>query len=128
MKLTTPKESDVQAQVIDLIHALGGVAIRTNSGAMKVENRFIRFNSEPGCSDVIGVVPHPTRGGVPVALECKKPNWKPAGTDSKDTERVMREARQRAFLDKWVKAGGLGLFVRSVDDLQAALRLEGFDV
>lgn len=128
MKLTTPKESDVQAQVIDLIHAMGGVAVRCNSGAMKVENRFIRFNSEPGCSDVLGVVPHPTRGGVPVALECKKPTWKAAPADSNDRERVAREARQRAFLDKWVKAGGLGLFVRSVADLRAAMRLEGFDV
>lgn len=121
-------EADVQAQVIEFIALLGGVAVRTNSGAMKVEGRFVRFNSQPGCSDVIGVIPHPTRGGVGVAVECKRPGWKPAPADSRDRERVAREARQREFLDRWCRAGGLGLFVRSLDGLRAALRAEGFEV
>jgi hypothetical protein len=45
-----------------------------------------------------------------------------------DKTAAKRKAEQRAFLDEIVKAGGLGLIVRSLDQLKAALKAEGYDV
>lgn len=95
-----------------------------NSGAMKIGDRFIRFNSEEGTSDLLACIPHPIRGGVFCALETKRPGWRPA----RSGKVWQKEQRQRAFLDRVVKAGGLGMFVDGIDKLREYLRREGFEV
>jgi hypothetical protein len=119
MKLTA-SEADVQRAIIQYLRIIGAVVIRVNSGAMQVGDRYVRFNSEDGCSDLVASV-----GGRFVAVETKRPGWTAAPPTSRDERRKAREAAQRAFIDRVNRSGGLGLFARSVEDVAAALRAEG---
>lgn len=113
-KLPRPKERDIQRQCMDWLKLWGALVVRTNSGAFTVgegrARRFVRANSEPGCSDCLCVLP----GGGFAALEFKRPGNKP--TDS-----------QKSFLGEVAKRGGLALVVSSLDGLREALRAEGYD-
>ena len=117
MKLKQPREADIQRVIIQYLELLGAVVVRVNSGGMKVDGRFVRFNSEDGCSDLLGCL-----NGRMIAVETKRPGWTPAKPGS---ERHAREQRQGAFLDRVNRAGGLGMFARSVADVETALRAEG---
>jgi hypothetical protein len=110
-KKARPLEKDIQRQCIDFLKLLGAVPVRVNSAAFKVGNRFIRANSEPGCSDVLVCLP----GGAFLACEVKRPGEKPT-------------AKQVSFLAAVTAAGGLALVVSSLSQLQQALRDEGYDV
>jgi hypothetical protein len=108
-----PKEADVQRAVIQFLELVGAVCVRCNGGAVKVEGRFVRFNrtASGSTSDVLACLP----GGKFAAVEVKAARGKL--TDG-----------QGAFLDAVRRKGGLGLVVRSVAELAAALAAEGFDV
>lgn len=103
-------ERDVQRTVIDWLRLWGAVPVRVNSGATKVGKRFVRFNDEPGCSDLLVCLPD----GMFAAVEVKRPGGK-------------LTPHQRAFLDFITSRNGLGLVVRSLDELKTALRAEGYD-
>lgn len=110
-----PLEKDIQASVVVALEARGCVVVRANSGAVTVPategraRRFLRFNSAPGCSDLLVCYPRKADGvGVFVGMEVKRP-----------TGRLT--PKQRAFLDRVTAAGGTGVVVRSVADAMAVL-------
>ena len=109
-----PREKDVQKVLRDWLHAFGAFVIRCNSGAMKGEHGgkrwFMRFNDQPGGSDLLVVMPDARFA----AIEVKRPGGKP--TDL-----------QTAFLGEVSRRGGLALCVSSLSQLIEALRLEGYD-
>ena len=111
-----PRERDVQRACLEWLTLWGAVAIRTNSGAMKVGGRYVRFNSEPGCADVLACLP----GGRWLSLEVKRPG--------RDRTAPARRALQLAHRERVERAGGLALVVRSLDELLAALAAAGYDV
>jgi hypothetical protein len=110
-----PLERDVQAVCIEWLEFWGAVVIRTNSGAMKIDDRFIRFNSKKGCSDTIVCLP----GGRYLALELKRPG--------RDRTSAKRKAEQAAFRQSIARAGGLAIVAKSLDELKQDLRDEGYD-
>ena len=110
--MKAPTESSLVKACLAYLQLAKVPAWRNNCGAAAFagpagRKRFVRFAVE-GCSDIIGILP----GGKFLAVEVKKPGGK-------------LTAAQAAFLDNVRAAGGLGIVVRSVDDLAAALRLEG---
>ena len=111
MGIPVPREADIQRLCIDWLRSQGFVAIRTNSAAMKIDGRFIRANSEPGCSDVLCCAPD----GAFLAIEFKRPG-------GNATE------KQLSFLAAVTKRNGLALVVSSLDQLVHALKLEGYEV
>ncbi len=117
MGFEAPREKDVQKTCIQWLALWGATTIRVNSGGMKVEKRYVPFNSEPGCSDVIACLP-PT--GRMLALELKKPG--------RDRTTAKRKAEQESFRAKVVKSGGLAIVATSLDELLAGLRAAGYDV
>jgi hypothetical protein len=106
------RETDIVASCLAYLRLRKVPAWRQNTGCATFgaggRRRFVRFAVE-GCSDILGVLPP---SGRLLAVEVKRPGGKltPA---------------QAAFIDHVRAAGGLGVVVRSVDDLAAALRLEG---
>lgn len=106
-----PPESAVLAACLRALelHPAVAWACRVNSGAVTAQDslgkkRFIRFNSMPGMSDIIGQA----TDGRFLAVECKRPS----GKLSDD---------QRAFLARVEAAGGIAVCARSVDDVIEAL-------
>ena len=103
MSFALPKEKDIQKQIVQYLKMRGAVAVRTNSGAFKVKDRFVRFNSEEGCSDLLCCY-----RGFFVALEVKRPGKKPT-------------AKQSGFLGEVEKASGIAAVVTSIDDVREIL-------
>lgn len=102
------KESIILKACLQLLTLHGAFVFRVNSGAVvseyKGKRRFMRFNSAPGCSDILGILP----GGTFLACEVKRPGQK------------LTE-KQQAFLDAVRKKGGVGLWVSSVQELEDSL-------
>jgi hypothetical protein len=115
MKLPRPLEREIQTQCLEYLRAAGVFAWRNNTGARPVGEgrgrRYLRFGT-PGSSDVIGVLPD----GRFLAVEVKRPGGGKVSLAQED------------FLGRVTRAGGVALVVRSVDDLRAYLRLEGYEV
>lgn len=94
-------------------------AVRQNSGGASYEARSGRYapiffyhilTSQPvTITDFWGIM----RDGRPFALEGKRPSWKEPKDD--------REFKQAAFLMLVRNVGGIGAFVRSADEANAAL-------
>lgn len=110
MSVTRETEAATLRACLDYLKLVGALAIRANSGAVKVGGRFVRFNSAKGCSDILACL-----AGRWVSVEVKAPD----GRLTPD---------QGEFLDDVRRAGGVALCVRSVAELAAALTAEGFDV
>lgn len=109
-------EHAIQNECLALLAILGCWRIRVNSGAVRATNeagreRFFRFNSEKGCSDILGALPA-SHGTRLLAVEVKRPGKSPT-------------ALQRSFLDTVAAAGGLALVVHSAAELADYLALEG---
>lgn len=106
--MTDPLEKEIQKQVMDYLWLVGAVPIRINSGAFggeyKGKKRFVRANSEPGCSDILACY----RGRF-LAIEVKR-------------QKTATTEKQKAFLDKVDRAGGRAWVVRSVDDIVRLVR------
>jgi hypothetical protein len=113
MDFPVPLERDVQAACVDWLRLWGAAVVRTNSGGMKVGKRFVRFNSEPGCSDLIVCLP----GGAFFALEIKRP-----GRDRTTKKRKLEQESFRAMIRK---SGGLALMCSSLDGLKLLLTAKG---
>ena len=83
-----------------------GLAYKNNTGAIKTEDRFIRYGLQ-GSSDIIACIKSRF-----VGIECKT-----------GTGRVKKN--QGDFATALTSAGGLYIVARSVDDVTSALKLEG---
>lgn len=104
MKLPRPLEKDVQAAVLQYLAVRLALPVRTNSGAVKTDGRFVRFNSAPGCADILACY----RGKF-LAIEVKR--------DAK----AKASDKQAAFLAAVAEAGGIGQVVTGIDDVKAVL-------
>lgn len=92
------KESELYKPLVEYLNHRGFVALRINSGKIKVGRRFIQL-APSGTSDIVGVC---------LAVEVKKPGEKPTRA-------------QQEFIDRVNMAGGIGLIVESVEDLDTQL-------
>ena len=113
---TEPLERDIQSAIIEAleIHPRVVKVIRTNSGAAAYEGRngkkyLVHFNSEP-VVDLHIMLRNPQGWGW---LEVKRESFK--------APRDERELKQAAFLAAVREAGGIGQFVRSVDEALEAI-------
>ena len=120
-KIAKTLEKDVQAAVMDYLRLHGVFVVRINSGAFageyKGRKRFVRFNSEPGCADLLCVFPDGRFG----ALEVKRIGWKFRPNDA-------HEAEQAAFLATVRQRGGIGEFVTGIDDVRRVMLAAGYEV
>jgi protein involved in polysaccharide export with SLBB domain len=103
VSIPEPLEKETQAAVRRYLLFRGAFPVRVNSAAFKVGGRYVRANSEPGCSDLLVCY----RGRF-VAFEVKREGNYPT-------------VEQQSFLDAVNRAGGVGCVVRSVDDAAAVL-------
>ncbi len=117
--------ADLEKHVIRAVSELLAVhpkvlfAVRQNSGGASYEAKSGRYapiffyhilTSQPvTITDFWGLL----RDGRPFALEAKRPSWK--------EPREPREFKQAAFLMLIRNCGGVGQFVRSADEANAAL-------
>lgn len=115
MKVPAPAEKDVQRQCLQWLELWGAFPIRVNSGAFagfgaNGAKRFVRFNSEPGCSDCLCVLPD----GRFAAIEFKRKGKK-------------ARPEQVSFLDAVAARGGIGIVADSLDGLREQLRTKGYE-
>lgn len=101
-------ESAVLSQCLDYLCARSVFAWRNNSGGAKIGKSFVRFGLT-GSADILGIC----GDGRFLAVECKRER---GGT--------LSEA-QRSFLERIRRNGGVAVCVRSVSELDDALRKEG---
>ena len=99
-----PTETQLVKAILQLLqhHPKVALAWRTNTGAAKFGERFVRFGY-PGVSDIIGML----KSGKLLAIEVKRPRQKPT------------EAQQR-FLEAIGRHGGIAFVATS---LEAVLKL-----
>lgn len=97
-------EKDVLEQCEEYLSLCNIYHWRQNTGAFKVESRYIRAG-KPGISDILGILP----GGRFMAVECKREK---GGVLSAD---------QRCFLSEIESRGGLALVVHSAEELAQGL-------
>ena len=110
-----PLEADIQKAIIQALELRPEVVkvVRFNAGAAYFykpdgSRSLIHFSSEPVVD--LYVLLH---GGRYAWLEVKRPSFK--------VPRDLREERQAAFLTAVREAGGIGQFVRSVDEAISAI-------
>lgn len=96
------REKDILAACLHLLTIRGIPHWRNNTGATKIDNRYIRFGS-PGSPDIVACV-----AGRFWAIETKRPGGKLS-----DAQKTVCAALQRA--------GGTYLVVSDVSDLDVAL-------
>jgi len=102
-------EGRVKADVLCYLKRRGFFAWNNPTGCVRVApDRFIRFG-KVGSSDIIGVLPD----GRFLAVETKTPKGKPT-------------PEQTAFLEKVRGLGGVAILARSFQELDTALRHEGY--
>lgn len=112
--MRSPLEKDVQSAILQYLRLRGAFVLRVNSGAFageyKGRRRFVRFNSEPGCSDILGIL----ADGRFLACEVKRPGWKLRAADHHEQE-------QASFLEAVRKRGGVGIFATCIEDVERAI-------
>lgn len=96
-----PTEAQIQRAVLQLLSAHPKVAwcARINTGAWKVDNRYIKFGFK-GCPDIIGQM---VGGGRFLAIECK-------------TAKGKLTDYQRNFLNNVLRYYGVAGVAHSADD------------
>lgn len=99
-----PRERDILQAVLHLcrIHPAVYWVARINSGAFKVEGRYVRFGF-PGCSDILGQL----RDGRMLAIETKTPK----GRLTADQDEFLRKVGHK----------GVSVVARSVEDVRIVL-------
>ena len=100
------KETEIQKACLEWLQWQGYLAWRNNTAGIYDQKKGVyRFHGMKGVSDILCCLPP---DGKLLAVEVKAPRGKP-------TE------YQKEFLDKVNDAGGIGIVVTSVDDLEKAL-------
>src|SRR5262245_65101357 len=96
-------EADILRTCLAWLQLHGVFCWRQNQGAItgmhNGKRRFLRFTSQTGISDILGMLPP---SGRLLAVECKRPGRQPT-------------PEQAAFLDVVRQCGGVALCVRSLD-------------
>lgn len=110
MGIRKPKEGDLVKACLNWLQLRypRGLFWRQNAGATKIGDRYIKFGSMPGVSDIIGIKPGTlTTGllGIFCAIECKMPKGR-------------LQPSQQEFIAAVKRAGGIAGVVRSIDDLE----------
>lgn len=116
MGFRLPTEKEVQQTCRDWLTLWGAVVVRVNSGALKIGDRYVKFNDQVGCSDTLVCLPGDGRF---LALEFKR-----SGRDRTSPE---RKAAQAAFRAKILAAGGLAFVADSLKNLTQQLAAAGYD-
>lgn len=109
--MTIAREQDIVNACLEVLRYRGVYAYRQNQGGMKMtgrtRERFVRFTSVSGVSDIIGCLPD----GRFLAVECKRPGNEPT-SDQSD------------FLNAIRRRGGVALVVYDAADLAEILDRE----
>jgi len=92
-------ENDLKKAILSYLHFHKIPAWRINSGAIKIQDRYIRF-SVPGISDIVGVLPD----GRILAVETKS-----AGN--------RLTPAQKDFLDTITRNNGVAVVAYSINDI-----------
>ena len=90
------EEAELQNSIMEWLDLHKVFHWRNNTGALKTENRFIKFGYK-GSPDIICVY-----GGQFIGIECKSPKGK-------------QNENQKEFQKKLEKAGGTYLLVKNID-------------
>lgn len=99
--------------ILDYLAAKRILAFRMNTGAMKIDKRFLRFGV-PGMADIIAFpqkrfhIQHHDEWTRVLWIECK------AG-------KGMQSELQKSFQEQVEEAGHAYLIAKSIDDVEAAL-------
>lgn len=99
----TTTEKELVNDILDYLRALGIFAWRQNTGAMKIQNRLVRFGI-PGMADIIGVLPN----GRFLAIEVKTKGNKPT-------------LYQKDFINRIKTNNGVAIVAYSVEDVKEKL-------
>ena len=114
MKLSPPREAEIQRAILELLQVLGIPAWRANTGAIKAtyqgRDRFVRFGPK-GQADILGVLPPLGRA---LAVEVKRPGKKAS-------------MEQEAFLNLITRTGGLAFVATCPNDVVQALARAGWE-
>ena len=97
------KEAQIQQAILDYLTIKGVLAFRMNTGAFKVDNRFIRCGS-PGMADILAFVPT----GDPLWIEVKSDTGK-------------QSTIQKWFQEMVESHGHTYIVARSIEDVQDIL-------
>lgn len=117
---TITSEADLYAPVLKLLSKRGARAFRNHVGlsahgnTSSGQNRYVRSGLCPGSSDIIGW----TRDGRFLAIELKRPGWKPT--------KKWLAGMQPKFLKAVADAGGVSGVITSVDEAEALLSAHGY--
>jgi len=105
-------EKDIQNAIMDWLKLKGWYALRINSGAQFKENskgkKYMIRLAPPGTPDIIACTPK----GRFIGIEVKRPGNKPT--------KLQRETLQRI-----TDCGGVGMWVRSLEELISDLESVG---
>lgn len=95
-------EHNIQSSIIDYLSKKGIFHYRNNSGAVKTEDRFVRYGT-PGSPDIICVI-----SGRYVGIEVK-------------TDTGRQNASQKAFQESLLACGGIYFLVHNIDEAMEAI-------
>lgn len=102
------RESELQKQILDYLAYQKGKYWRVNSGGVRAQykgkERFFRFNTMPGISDILGILPD----GRFFACEVKVKSNKPTKA-------------QQDFIDMINYWGGVGVVAYDLNDVKRTL-------
>ena len=114
-----PTEQDTVRAILQFLHAHRIPAWRINTGAVKIERRFLRFGAV-GMSDIIGILLTPVAlvGLMHAEVRCGRF----LAIEVKSAKGTVTPAQQ-GFLDQVNAAGGRAFMARSVADVQRELGL-----
>lgn len=97
------RETPLVRGCLQYLRLVGIPAWRVNTGAVKIDGRYVSFHGAPGHSDIIAIVK--VNGlGVAVFVECKSPDGR-------------QRRNQKLFQQMVGENGGLYLLVRDVEQL-----------
>lgn len=112
MRKRTP-ESYVLNAVMEYLAAKRIFAIRMNSGAVKLDNRFLRFGS-PGMADVLAIQQCQGYGAYETFTKTKVYWLECKALGGRQSE------LQKAFQNRVEAEGHIYILARGIEDLQAA--------
>ena len=105
-------EGFIQDLILDWLAAKHILAFRMNTGAMKIDKRYVKFGVK-GMADILA---------FPTYYECSTP-WEytiPLWIEVK-SEKGKQSAEQKSFQDQVEEAGHHYVVARSIEDVEAAL-------
>jgi len=105
------RESQIQSAILEYLAARHVLAFRMQTGAIKLEKRFIRFGV-PGMADILA---------CPQML-CDDGDWRPSFLWIEVKAGSRQSVLQRSFQEQVEEQGHRYIVAKSIDDVEAALR------